>query len=110
MRVTPILDAQPYDAPRHFGVRGYRLQGGEVSPFGTQVGLSVFEPGGGAELSSSGVDRVYVVVSGAITIAVAGTETLLRECDSCFIPAGEARAIRNHGLLPCVMITVIPRA
>ncbi|MBE7522634.1 MAG: cupin domain-containing protein [Burkholderiales bacterium] len=110
MQVTPILDAQPYDAPRHFGMRGYRLQGGEVSPFGAQVGLSVFEPGGGAELSSSSVDRAYVVVSGEIAVVVDGAETLLRECDSCFIPAGEARALRNHGVLPCVMITVIPKS
>jgi len=110
MHVTPFLDAQPYDAPRHFGMRGYRLQGGEASAFGAQVGLSVFEPGGGADLSSSGVDRVYVVASGEITITVSGTETLLRECDSCFIPAGEARALRNHGVLPCVMITVISKS
>jgi len=110
MHVTSILEAQPYEAPRHFGMRGYRLQGGDVSPFGTQVGLSIFEPGGGAELSASGVDRVYVVASGEITVTVNGTETLLRACDSCHIPAGEQRALLNRGVLPCVIITVIPKA
>lgn len=51
-----------------------------------------------------------MVVSGEIAVVVDGAETLLRECDSCFIPAGEARALRNHGVLPCVMITVIPKS
>ena len=110
MHVTAIIDAQPYEVPRHFGMRGYQLQGGDASPFGSKVGLSVFEPGGGAELSASGVDRVYVVASGEITVTVNGTETLLRACDSCFIPAGEPRSIQNRGVLPCVMITVIPTA
>lgn len=110
MLVTSILEARPYDAPRHFGVRGYRLQGGDASPFASLVGLSIFEPGGGAELSASGVDRVYVVASGAITVTVDGVETLLRECDSCFIPAHEERSLRNRGVLPCVMVTVVPKA
>ena len=91
-------------------MRGYRLQGGEISPFPDQVGLSVFDPDGGAQLSSSAVDRVYVVVSGEITVTVDGREHVLREFDSCFIPAGEERALLNKGILPVILITVIPAA
>jgi mannose-6-phosphate isomerase-like protein (cupin superfamily) len=110
MHVTRINEAKPYDAPRHFGMRGFRVQGGDVSAFGTQVGVSIFEPGGGAEMCASQVDRVYIVAHGEITVTVGGEATVLRALDSCFIPAGETRALRNRGVVPAVMITVIPIA
>jgi len=108
MQITRKGEAAAYEAPKHFGMRGWRLQGGEASPFGTQVGLSVFDAGGGAELSASGVDRVYVVASGELTVTVDGVEQTLREFDSCFIPAGEHRSLLNRCPLPAVLITVIP--
>lgn len=108
MKITTRNHAPSYDAPKHFNMRGYRLQGGEISPFPDQVGLSVFDPGGGADLGASAVDRVYVVASGEIAVTVDGQEHVLREFDSCFIPAGEERALLNKGILPVILITVIP--
>jgi quercetin dioxygenase-like cupin family protein len=95
-------------AARHSAC-GYRVQGGDVSPFQTQVGVSVFEPGGGAELSASSVDRVYVVAAGEMVITIDAKEHTLHAFDSCFIPAGEARAMLNKGVLPAVLVTVIPK-
>ena len=107
MKVTRRNEISPYDAPRHFGMQSFRLQGGEVSQFRDQVGLSVFYPGGGAEQSASAMDRVYVVLSGELTITVKDTQHLLCEFDSCFIPAGEERAILNRGALPVYLIAII---
>ena len=50
MRVNRIVDARPYEAPKHFDMRGLRLQGFDASPAeGFWIGLSHFLPGGGAE-------------------------------------------------------------
>lgn len=110
MHLTRMSEAPAYDAPRHYGMHGYRVQGGEISPFGSQVGVSVFAPGGGAEASASPVDRVYVVAVGEIVLTSGGIDHTLREFDSCFIPAGEERALANRATLPAILITVIPKA
>ncbi|MCK9512437.1 MAG: cupin domain-containing protein [Pigmentiphaga sp.] len=106
-RITPISDAPRYVAPRHFDMDSWRLQGGDASAFGCQVGLSVFHPGGGAEHGASTVDRVYVVTAGEITLTMAGEDRTLRAYDSCFIPAGQARSLKNHGVLAATLITII---
>ncbi len=110
MKITTIGQAKAYDAAKHFGMKGYRLQGGPISPFKDQVGLSVFEPGGGAELSASASDRVYIIASGEMTLITGAQEYVLREFDSCFIPAGEERSLVNKGILPVVLFTIIAQA
>lgn len=107
MQVTKIELARAYDAPKHFGMRGCRVQGGDISPFPVQVGVSIFEPLGGAELSASTVDRVYLVNSGAISVTVDGVVHQLGPLDSCFIPAGQERSIVNSGVVPAVLVTMI---
>ena len=110
MKVTRIDASEPYDAPRHFGMRGYKVQGADVDRFPATVGVSVFEPGGGAEMSASTLDRVYLVASGRIVVSTAAGDEALGEADSCYIPAGEGRAIRNEGVLPAILVTVIAKA
>lgn len=100
-------DATAYDAPRHFGMRAYRLHGGDIDAFKDQVGLSVFDPGGGAEHGASTADRVYIVVTGEMTVTSDGKEHILAAHDSCYIPAGEERSLMNNGILPVILITII---
>jgi quercetin dioxygenase-like cupin family protein len=96
MEITRGKDAQPYEAPGHFGVTPLRLHGGAGSGLkNATVGLSHFEPGGGAEMSASTSDRVYVVLQGAITVEASGQTVTLEQGDSCFIPAGERRSVEN---------------
>lgn len=108
MEVTRFADARRYDAPGHFDMRSLRLQGLEASgaDFGW-VGLSHFLPGGGAEMSAGAIGKIYVVLEGALTVALAGGEQVLHRLDSCFIPAGEARAIRNDGNAVATMLVVM---
>jgi quercetin dioxygenase-like cupin family protein len=107
MHVTARDQVIPYDAPKHFSMTGYRLQGGDVSAFRDQVGLSFFAPGGGAEHSASNADRVYVLVSGELVVTTQGQKTVLREFDSCYIPAGQERSLANESSLPAVIVTII---
>ncbi len=109
MQVTRFENALPYDAPKHYDMRGLRLQGWDVSESENfWVGLSQFLPGGGAEMDSSPLEKVYVVLTGQITIVLDnGDETTLHPNDSCFLAPNEAREIVNRSNQTASMLVVM---
>ncbi len=108
MQVTRLADAKPYDAPKHFNMTGLRLQGFEASPTqGFWVGLSHFLPNGGAEASASPLERVYLVISGAMTVITDDGETVLGPLDSCHLAPGETREIINRTNQPASMLVIM---
>jgi len=109
MKVTRFGEAQPYEAPNHRDMRGLRLQGfmpGSSENF--WVGLSHFLPGGAAGPDSSPLEKVYVVLAGAVTVKTAGSEVVLRPYDSCCIPPGETRTVLNETNDIASMLVVMP--
>lgn len=110
MEITRFNEARRYDAPKHFDMRSLRLQGFEASAAKfAWTGLSRFLPGGGAEMDSSPLEKIYVVLDGEVTIELGdGSTETLGKLDSCFIPSGEARAIRNEGNAVATMLVVMP--
>ena len=110
MQITRFKAARRYDAPKHFDMRSLRLQGFDVSAADfAWTGLSYFLPGGGAEMDTGPIGKIYVVLEGEVTIALGdGGTHVLKKLDSCFIPAGEARAIRNDGKVVATMLVVMP--
>jgi quercetin dioxygenase-like cupin family protein len=109
MEVTRLKDAKPYEAPKHFDMRGLRLQGFEASAAEAfWVGLSNFLPGGGAEMDATPLEKVYVVISGEVTISTEEGETTLGPFDSCRLAPGEARALVNTTNLPALMLVAMP--
>jgi glyoxylate utilization-related uncharacterized protein len=110
MQITRFDKAARYDAPKHFDMRSLRLQGFDVtdSRF-AWVGLSHFLPQGGAEMDAGALEKIYVVLSGEVTVQLGdGTTHVLKTLDSCHIPGGEARAIRNDGNDVATMLVVMP--
>ena len=110
MFTKKLVDAPAYEAPNHRGVRSVRLQGFEPAdgPRNQWVGLSTFEPGGGAGPDSTPFEKVYVVLSGEMTVLASSQEVVLRAFDSCTIAPGEVREIINRSAVTCTMIVVIP--
>ena len=109
MLVKRFEQAQPYEAPNHFGVTGLRLQGFEEGgPTNQWVGLSQFLPGGGAGPDSTPFEKVYVVLDGEMTVIIDGQETILNKYDSCTIAPDEVRKIENRSNFVCTMLVVIP--
>lgn len=109
MHVKRFSDAEPYEAPNHFGVAGLRLQGFEPGgPTNQWVGLSQFLPGGGAGPDATPLEKVYVVLDGEMTVMVGDDEVVLGKYDSCTIPPGEVRKIENRRNDVCTMLVVIP--
>lgn len=109
MHLKRFQDAESYDAPNHWDVTGLRLQGFEQGgPTNQWVGLSQFLPGGGAGPDATPFEKVYVVLEGEMTIEVDGIESVLGAYDSCTIPPGEIRTIKNKTNHICKMMVVIP--
>lgn len=109
MHLKRFDEAQPYEAPNHFGCHGLRLQGFEEGgPTNQWVGFSQFLPGGGAGPDSTPFEKVYVVIEGEMTLTVDGVETTLGPLDSCTIPAGELRLLENRSNMTSKMLVVIP--
>jgi len=110
MEVVRLGDAAPYVAPKHHDMRSLRLQGFDASGADfAWTGLSYFLPGGGAEMEAGALGRIYVILDGAITIELGSGEThVLGPLDSCFIPAGEARAVRNDTNVIATMLVIMP--
>ena len=98
MLVKRFADAKAYEAPNHRSYSSLRLFGAEAGgPKKFVVGLSHFLPGGGAGPDASPAEKVYVILSGELTVIVDGKETVLRPHDSCYIGPNESREIINRG-------------
>lgn len=109
MKVVRFDEAAPYEAPNHFDVRSLRLQG--FAPGGPQkfwVGLSHYLPGASAGPDSSPLEKVYVVLAGALTVTTPDGEVVLRAMDSCCIPGNEVRSVKNQGNDVATMLVVMP--
>lgn len=111
MQIKRFAQAAAYQAVNHRDVRGLRLQGFEDGgPEKFWVGLSHFLPGGGAGPDSSPLEKVYVVLAGALTVKSNGVDTVLGPLDSCCIAANEMREIVNEGNAVGTMLVVMPYA
>ena len=110
MDVVRFKDAPIYTAPDHDDVVARRLQGGQASGADfALVGHSTLKTDAVIPMDAGAIGKVYVVTEGAIIIEQAdGARHMLRPGDSVFIPAGEARAVRNESGAPAAMIVVTP--
>jgi len=109
MLVKKFADAKPYEAPNHFDVRALRLQGFEPGgPSNFWVGLSHILPGGGAGPDSSPLEKVYVVLSGQVTVRAEDKEVMLKQHDSCTIGPNVVRQVVNAANTVATMLVVMP--
>lgn len=111
MQITRYADAKPYDAKRHFNMVGLQLQGNAASETEAfTCGLSLFLPGGGAEMSSSPAEKVYVVLQGEIVVRTEAGEYKLGALDSCHLAPNEARTIENRNNTVASVLVILSKA
>jgi quercetin dioxygenase-like cupin family protein len=108
VNVTRFSDANAYEAAFHHGCEAVRLQGADVSPVTSfWVGISNFEPGGGADWDTTSAEKVYVLLEGQITVETEHESITLHPKDSVFLAANERRRIVNESSETAVMAVVI---
>ncbi|MCR0980718.1 cupin domain-containing protein [Roseomonas populi] len=113
MNVTRFDEARPYEAPGHFDMRMFRLQGREAGPSDTLwMGLSWLLPGGQTTLDASPIEKHYVVVEGELTVVAEidgrREEATLARLDSCRIAPGEGRKLENRTNRPAAVLLAMP--
>lgn len=109
MNIKRFSDTESYEAPNHFDCKALRLAGWtEDGPENFWMGCSHFLPGGGAGPDASPLEKVYVVLSGELTVRVGDREEVAGPMDTVFIPGGEMREIRNEGNDVVTMIVTMP--
>ncbi|GAA1964236.1 cupin domain-containing protein [Microbacterium deminutum] len=107
MRVTRIVDAEPFQPVGHSGVGPVRLQGGASTPTSDfTVALSHYLPGGAAELAPQDAETVYVILSGQLVMIAEGVEEVLRPLDSAHFTTGTTREVVNRTTLPASMLVI----
>jgi quercetin dioxygenase-like cupin family protein len=111
MEIVKFEDTPFYFPPNHDGVTSRRLQGDTVSSADfAWVGYSDFPAGVIVPMEAGTFSKIYVVTSGALTVEQSdGTRHMLKQWDSIFIPAGEARSVINDSGAPAAIIVVTPR-
>ena len=110
MEIVRFADAPVYTAAGHDEVTARRLQGGDATSADfVLVGHSRFLPGATVPMEAAPIGKIYVVVEGALSIDQAdGVRHNLRQWDSIFVPAGEARAVVNDSGAPASIIVITP--
>ncbi|NMA91908.1 MAG: cupin domain-containing protein [Firmicutes bacterium] len=107
MKTVKANKGTPYEAKRHFHMWGLKKVDRETAASRLTVSISHFLPNGGAEMSSSAKERVYYLLSGALTVAGPEEEHLLEEGDLLYIAPGEERAIKVRGVNPATVLVII---
>ncbi|MEM6464386.1 MAG: cupin domain-containing protein [Pseudomonadota bacterium] len=109
MLIKRFNDAEAYEAPNHHACTSLRLAGfAQEGPENFWVGCSHFLPGGGAGPDASPLEKVYVVLSGELTVIAGGKTEKAGPMDTVFIAGGEEREIRNNGNAVVTMIVAMP--
>ena len=108
MQVKRFSELKTYEAPNHRACATLRMWGAEAGGVkGMIVGMTHFLPGGGAGPDASPPEKVYMVLSGELTVIVDGKETVLKANDSCVIEPNETREIVNRGNEVCTILVAM---
>lgn len=109
MEVKRFAEAEAYEAPNHRGCKSLRLAGfADIAPGNFWVGCSHFLPGGGAGPDASPLEKVYVILSGQLTVISGGKRQVAGPMDTVFIAGGDEREILNEGNEVVTMIVAMP--
>lgn len=108
MKVIKASEGTIYEAANHFGFWGIKkITNPELSQ-NLSVSISEFLPGGGASLTSSTKERVYVALRGNMIIRDENDHQFeLHEGDMIYIPPHEKRAMEITGTEACRVLVII---
>ena len=107
---TPA-DLKPYEAAGHFGVTCKRYHGkDETGAAKFWIGVSEFEPGGGAvwAYEDNPLEKVYFVLEGEMTVTDKdGNKYVIHPMESISFPPNEGRGLKNESDKPAKMLVII---
>ena len=107
-KVTKANEAYTYHPDAHYDCRCTRLHDPQdVNEGELIIGLSHFLPGGGCEFGSNGLEFVYYIVEGQMTITVEGKTYELKKGDSIHCGPNTEKEIKNNGITTTQMLVIL---
>mgnify|MGYP002572811050 FL=1 len=104
-------ELKPYFPDGHFGVTCKRYHGKEETGAGKfWVGISEFEPGGGADWAyeDNPLEKVYFVLEGEMTVTdIDGEKYIIHANESISFSPNEGRGLKNESDKPAKMLVII---
>lgn len=108
MKLIKANEGTYYDAKNHYNIWGVKKLTEEDGSKILNISVSEFLPNGGALLTASVKDRVYIVQRGSMDVNTEdGTTYSMEVGDMIFIPAGEKREIKVTSRVPCQIIVLL---
>ena len=109
MKLIKKGDGETYEAKRHFGCWAMRKLVPEKDSQRLNIALSHFLPQGGAEMSSSPLERAYFVISGSLLVKGKTEGHVVEPGDMIYIAAGEEREIEVRGAEPATILVIMTK-
>jgi quercetin dioxygenase-like cupin family protein len=108
LKLIKANDGSVYEAPNHFHMWGIRKFGPPEGAKVVNVSISEFLPNGGATMSASDKERIYVVLRGSITLKGENNDTYTaNEEDMIYIAPGEKREMVVNGICAARVLVVV---
>jgi quercetin dioxygenase-like cupin family protein len=107
MKVVRIGEGTFYEAKGHFNCSCMNKLIAGQDTRKTTVGVSHFLPDGGAHMSSSPMERVYVVLTGRIKVTGQNEEHVLDARHMIYIGPGEERGFKVLGTEPASILVIL---
>lgn len=107
MKITKVIEGKEYPTTGHYDMRCLRLHGTDTSDCKDfTLGISHFLPGGKTDYMPAGVELIYLVVEGELTLTADGKEYTLGKYDSVHFSIGDEKAIENRTNMPASMFVI----
>lgn len=107
MKITNLKDAFEYPTTGHFDMKALRLHNNETSCCQAfSLGMSHFLPGGGTDYVETGVELIYFILEGEMTVRTKTDTFVLKKNDSAYFAIGDGKEIRNETNLPASMLVI----
>ena len=102
MKVVRLADAFEYPVTGHFDMRALRLHNKETSnTVDYTLGLSHFLPGGGTEYVETGVELIYFILEGEMTVRTKDETIVLKIPSTSMWEMEKRSAMRPTSPPPC---------
>lgn len=108
MKVMRKGQGEPYEAPHHFKYWAMNKIKMDVTQR-LQLGVSHFLPGGGSDMTSSPLERIYYVISGSVLVKGKAGEYILNPDDLIYIAPDEERSFENNGTTPATILVIMAK-
>jgi quercetin dioxygenase-like cupin family protein len=109
MKLIKVGEGTPYEAPHHFNYWAINKVIPNITSQKIQIGVSHFLPHGGAEMSSSSMERVYFCIEGKIKVRGRNEEHQLEPGDMIYIAAGEDRSFQVSNTKPATILVIMTK-